>query len=87
LALPYTKNRALGVNVLRQSKTSNTMQQPECASYQSRLPMSASNHGKTVGASVCVDRRDVLWGWLNQKALHFNIYVKRIWILLVWHSI
>lgn len=40
--------------------------------YHRRISTSASKHGKTIGASVCVCRRDVLWGWLDWKALHFN---------------
>jgi transposase len=39
---------------------------------QWRLSMSASRHGKTVGASLCVRRRTVLRGCLDWKALRFK---------------
>jgi hypothetical protein len=55
LALPCTKNCALGVNVLQHPTTSNAMQQPACASYEIRFIMSASKHGKTAGASLHIE--------------------------------
>jgi hypothetical protein len=75
---PRLKMR-LQVKFCNTQKTSNTLCQPACSSYQRRHAMSASKHSKTTGECRCVcvcvvhmHAKGTFWGWTEWKAPSFE---------------
>jgi hypothetical protein len=57
-------------------RTSNRMRQPNSWKFQMNPSASASNNGRTYGASVCVWARVVLWRWSGTRCLCPTITVQ-----------